>query len=141
MTPIKALTFKLGLNHQDVRALIKEHLEGTDLAVKVKNKWMVTDDGVDKLRSLMHPTDDPEPIKDAFELPPSPEVPDHHDKAFEVPVLSLPINNRLVIVEVDGKPCRATVKPMLRKTIRPKNLVFVEYMGEDIYRVVRRGNE
>lgn len=91
-----------------------------------RGRWVITGAGIIILQAYL----EPEPAHP----PASPAIP---IGLIQVPVVRLPINQRLVMVEVEGEVVRATVRPSIRNRLRPKNLVFVEHMERDMYHVVR----
>jgi len=141
---IRQLAKELNYPEGDLRALIRNHLDNGAHKYKNCGTWHISDLGIVLLKSLIDsqtpdvlPSDLPELPTPTLE--PFDKVPDHHKvDYFEVKVLKLPINQRLVIVDINGNPCRATIRPAMRKMVQPGNMLFVEHMEADIYNVVRR---
>lgn len=124
---MKQLSYKLDKSILDTRDMVKKHLLPLEHAYKdEKGHWRIKDIGYDFLLAHIEP--------DPSHPPPEAAIP---IGLTQVPVHALPINARLVLVEVEGQIYRATVKPAIRQRLKKGNLVFVEHMEGDMYHVVR----
>ena len=112
----------------ETRKLVRSQLKDNEHAAfkNEKGHWRITGAGIIILQAYLEPDPSHPPVSPAIPI-----------GMIQVPVVKLPMNQRLVMVEVEGNTVRATCRPSIRNKLRPKNLVFVEHMEGDMYHVVR----